>query len=399
MRKTIKSGIVFMAALAGIPFISLAETGFRGDGCGQSQNVNPPLRWSQDANIVWVTKLKMSNASPVILGDRIFICEEPDVLLALSLTDGKVLWSVANGYADVLPPAEAAQCKLPVTHQVNGYTSQTPVTDGTSVYVVFGSGVVAGFTPDGKRLWGRVLPVRPHNSAWGHSASPRLADGLLLIHFGNKVFALDANTGADKWVADSPSGWGSPLVAKIDGASVLITQNGDVFAVADGRKLTGANFNFPWNGPVVQDKVVYKVDSNGAEAFELTINAGGKLPSLWKNPQVPKGRYYATSIVHDGLVYNVCQGGELIVLDAKTGAVAYQQPLNLGGTAYPSPTLAGGRLYISSDTGKTVVVKPGRVYEELARNTLPPFRSSPLFVGDSLLIRTNNGLCRIQEKK
>ena len=30
MRKTIKSGIVFMAALAGIPFISLAETGFRG---------------------------------------------------------------------------------------------------------------------------------------------------------------------------------------------------------------------------------------------------------------------------------------------------------------------------------------------------------------------------------
>ena len=70
-----------------------------------------------------------------------------------------------------------------------------------------------------------------------------------------------------------------------------------------------------------------------------------------------------------------------------------------GGTAYPSPAVAGGRLYVSSDNGATVVIKPGRAYEEVARNKLTEFRSSPVFFGDNLFIRTTSGLVRIQEKQ
>jgi outer membrane protein assembly factor BamB len=399
MQKIIGSSLVFMAAVAGLSLGAWADNGFRGDGCGQYQDVTPPLHWGADSNIAWGTKLKFSNACPVVLGNQVFICEEPDTLLALNVADGNVLWKLSNSYAAVLPPAEAEACKLPATHPVNGYTSPTPVTDGVNVYAVYCSGVVTGVTPEGKRLWGRVLPARPHHNGWGHSASPRVVDGMLLVHFGNKMFALDAKTGADKWVADAPSGFGSPFVARLDGAAVVITSNGDMFAVADGRKLASAVFKFPWNGPVVKDNVIYKVDEDGAAAFSLTPDAAGKLPSLWTTPQVPKGRYYATAIVDDGLVYNVSQGGVLVVLDAKTGAVVYQQALNVGGCAYPSATLAGGRLYVSGDTGVTVVAKLGRTYEELARNTLTPFRASPVFIGDSMLIRTNNGLCRVQEKK
>jgi len=286
---------------------------------------------------------------------------------------------------------------LPETHPINGYSTPSPVTDGATIGVVYGSGVVAGFTPEGKRLWGRILPVRPH-AGWGDSASPRLVDGVLLVHYGNKMMALDARTGADRWTTNAPSGFGSPVVTVVDGQTTLVTPEGDLFAAANGRKLAGGLFKFPWNGPVIQDGIAYKVDEGEAAAYRLNPGAGGQAARLW-TAAVPKGRYYATSVLHDGLLYNVSQGGTLVVLDAKSGTVVYEQALPLGGgvTVYPSPVMAGDRLYVSGDNGVTVVVKPGRTYVELARNKLAPFRSSPTVAGDSLLIRTLTGLVRIRD--
>jgi outer membrane protein assembly factor BamB len=459
MQRIAQTFLCVTMLLTGAAPLLWADTGFRNDGSGVFPETKPPLHWSATSNVVWMAKLKSSNASPIVFGDKVIACEEPDVLLALRFADGSKLWAVTNGYFETLPPTEAeaarenqkqadllnktlrdaekkqreaekqakekpadAEAKagvdtarqavgalrkqleplrkyrLPETHPVNGYTSPTPVTDGRNIYVVFCSGVVAGVSPEGRRLWARVLPVRPHNG-WGHSASPRLADGLLLVHFGNRLFALDAQTGADKWTADAGSGFGSPFVDKVNGATTVMTPGGDFFCVADGRKLAGGIFKFPWNGPVAKDGVVYKIDEGGATAIPLKLDGAAKPAPLWTAKKVPGGRYYATSVLHDGLLYNVSQGGTLIVLDAKDGSVAYEQALNFGGgTAYPSPALAGDRIYVSCDNGVTVVIKPGRAYAELARNKLSEFRSTPFFSGDSLLIRTTGGLVRIQEK-
>ena len=462
MQSIVRSLLVGAAGLlAGALNPARADVGFRNDGTGVFPEVHPPLHWSAASNVVWTTPLKTSNASPIVLGDKVIACEEPDVLLALQFADGRRLWAATNSYFDVLPPAEAETAranlklagplnqslsaaeeqlraaekqakaqtnaveakaaldaarkevaalrkhleplqkyKLPDTHNTNGYTTPTPVTDGRNLYVVFCSGVVAAFSPEGQRLWARVLPVRPHNASWGHSASPRLADGLLLVHFGNRLFAIDARTGVDKWTAEAVSGFGSPFVDKVDGIPTAITPGGDFFSVADGRKLAGSVFNFPWNGPVAGDGVAYKIDENGAAAYALHFDGAGKQPAPLWTTKVPSGRYYATAVLQDGLLYNVSQSGTLIALDARNGSVVYEQALGFGGgTVYPSPALAGGRLYVSCDNGKTVVVKPGRTYEELARNQMPAFRSSPTFVGDSLLIRTTGGLLRIAASK
>jgi outer membrane protein assembly factor BamB len=442
----------------GAATLGLADMGFRNDGSGIFPDVKPPLHWSAASNVVWTAKLKWSNASPIVLKDQVIVCEEPDVLLALSFADGHTLWAVTNSYVDALPAPEAEiarenqkksealnktlreaeaqmreaektakaktndveakasfdtarqgvaalrkqieplqKYRLPETHGVNGYTSSTAITDGQNIYVVFGSGLVGGFAPDGKRLWVRLLPVRPHHG-WGHSASPRLADNLLLVHFGNRLFALDVQTGADKWVVDAASGFGSPLMGQVDGAAVVITPGGDFIAVADGRKLASGVFKFPWNGPVAKDGVVYKVDEGGAAAYPMKFDGGAKPAALW-TAKVPGGRFYATTLLFEGLLYNVSQGGTLIVLEAKDGSVVYEKALGFGGgTVYPSPILAGGRIYISCDNGVTVVMQPGRTYEELARNKLPEFRSCPIFCGNSMLVRTLSGLLRLQEK-
>jgi hypothetical protein len=54
-------------------------------------------------------------------------------------------------------------------------------------------------------------------------------------------------------------------------------------------------------------------------------------------------------------------------------------------------------LYISSDTGNTVVLQPGREYKELARNKLEPFRSSLVFEGKRVYVRTAKNLYCIGE--
>ena len=68
-----------------------------------------------------------------------------------------------------------------------------------------------------------------------------------------------------------------------------------------------------------------------------------------------------------------------------------------GGQSYPSITLAGNRLFVSSDNGTTIVLEPGREYKELARNSLETFRSSLVFEGKRMYVRTTKGLWCIGE--
>ena len=85
------------------------------------------------------------------------------------------------------------------------------------------------------------------------------------------------------------------------------------------------------------------------------------------------------------------------MLDAATGKRVYEERLNLNGATYPSISLAGNRIYVSSDSGATVVLQPGREYKELARNKLEPFRSSLVFEGKRVYIRTEKHLYCIGE--
>ena len=55
--------------------------GFRTDGTGRYPDATPPLYWGTDKNVVWKINLTQSNAIPVILGQKLFTCAEPCVLL------------------------------------------------------------------------------------------------------------------------------------------------------------------------------------------------------------------------------------------------------------------------------------------------------------------------------
>jgi outer membrane protein assembly factor BamB len=426
--------------------IAGTSVGWRHDSTGRFPDAKAPTEWSAEDNVLWKTKLEnWSNASPVLFGNKIFVCVEPDTLLCLS-TDGKLLWQQNGSDAQVLNKEEEAKMKgararlqvlrdekkalshklksakkakknnpddaqavapikeleaklklldkenkelapfaMPRTHAVTGYSSPTPVTDGNVVVANFGNGMVCCFDMDGNPKWARMIekPTR----GWGHSASPVMVDGKVIVHI-MKVHALDIADGKTVWTAESKAHWGSPVAAKIGDVDVILTTDGDLLRVNDGTVLAKKVSPLEYNAPVIHDGIAYGIQ-NGGKAMKLPAVADGvaKHEVLWTT-EPKKDRYYASPIYHDGLLYDITRKSEFSVIDAADGKVVYAKNLKLGGCTYPSIVMAGGNIYISSDNGKTVVIKPGREYEEVASNKLEPFRSTPVFAGSRMYVRT-----------
>jgi len=60
---------------------------------------------------------------------------------------------------------------------------------------------------------------------------------------------------------------------------------------------------------------------------------------------------------------------------------------------------AAGGLWFFSEDGKTTVVKPGRVFEQVAENRLDEgVLASPAIAGKAFYLRTRTHLYRIEEK-
>lgn len=372
MNKTI---VVVSSLGLALSCLAAAPIGFRHDGSGRYPAAQPPLQWSPTNGIVWKTALPdWSNASPILVGNRIFICAEPATLICISAESGNILWQ--DTLTDLPSPP-------PKAHAANGYTSATPCSDGRKIWGVFGQGVVACWDMEGKKQWAISLEKPPHD--WGGCISPRLVGGVLVVQF-NHLFGLNPETGAVQWKLATGWGWGSPVVARIGNRDIVYTCKGTAVDAATGKALSSQALpKLDYNSPCLVDGVLYYVQAK-PQAFALPAKPEELPRPLWPAITLPEGRYYGTPLVHDGLVYAINAQGQLSVFDQTTGALVYSQKFPFD-TVYPSPTLAGDYVFLSCEGGKTVVIKAGRTYEEVARNSLEKFRSCPVFSGTRMYIR------------
>lgn len=431
--------------------------GWRNDGSGRYSKAKPPTDWGPDKNLVWATPMpKWSNSSPIIVGEKIFTCSEPDVLICCSLTDGKLLWQKANPFDKCISPEDKARMdemnekaaplneelkplataeaeakkkwstdkknkelrkawdearkkvwevrkKLgPLTifgpgrgrtHRAAGYSTPTPCSDGKHVYIHTGTRIVACYDLDGNRKWARVTEKTMDGR--GHSTSPLLIGDKLLVHVNNLV-AYDKLTGKEIWRVGAKWGWGSLAAAKIGDVDVVITPKGDVFKAADGAKICNVGAGLAHGTPLVLDGVVHVLDKRAVAckvpekisektAFTPLCKYENKLGLIFSSPQVV-----------DGLTYITGRGsykdpvGKLQVFDAATGKLVYSKELGFKPKSfqYANVTLAGKYLYLSNETGDTIVLEPGREYKEVARNKLGDgCRGNLVFRGDRMYVR------------
>lgn len=434
-------GFALLIGVLVVPMALAAPVGWRSDGNGQYKNATPPTRWAENKNVVWKIKLPgRSQGSPVLVGERLFVVSDPAELLCVNADDGEVVWRCSNALEDLYDADKAKEImaeyarhkeerrnlerergrakgdadkekaikyKLEAADrafvelkkrmpQPPSYadgettnTAATPVSDGKHVYAVFGNGIVATYTMAGQRRWIKFLETP--TVGFGHSSSPVLADGKLILHL-NDLFALDAATGEIAWRVPLSARHASPTVMRVGETTVVVSPAGAVLRVADGKVLLkdGALSSSECS-PVLRDGVLYAVPG-GARAVRLLPKDADtvKLEKLWQS-KTAGGRRTPSPVLHDGLLYGATTDGILEVFDAATGEQVYRERLSIG-NLYSSVTAAGGHLYVSSTKGVTVVLAPGREYREVARNTLEGFGSSPVFSGRRMFVRTRQHL-------
>ena len=414
MRRTIRAGLL---ALLGFVVFSPAfagSVGWRNEGTGCFPTATPPSEWSSDKNVLWKVALPVASyGAPIVVGDKLVLVSDPAEVMCVRRTDGKVLWQKSQ--ADIKAPAAPkgggkggfGGPRGGGGNRSAGNSAATPVSDGKVVAAVFGNGVVTVCDLEGKRLWGKFL--ESPRIGFGHSASPLLIQGKLIVHLKDLV-ALDVATGKEVWRTELSASHASPVAARLGMEDLIISPAGAVVRASDGKILAKGAFRSSDNSPVVKDDTICVA---GRGVFKLSQPKEGEVAvaSLWANPGSGDGerrgggggggrggeRKLPSPVVHDGLLYGVTTNGVLDVVDVKSGKAVYRQRLPVG-QIYSSIALAGGMLYVLDMEGKAVVFKPGAKFERVAVNRLEGTGSCPVFAGDHLYVRGKKNLYCLSAK-
>lgn len=421
--------------------------GWRGDGTGRYPSSRPPQTWSKDTNVVWKTDLPGGGySSPVLAGELILLTVEPTHVLCISATSGSVVWQQSATYAAALGEAKSAEIEAAYgkfneeqrairkrqdaldkdkpdpaeveaikvaqgeiekrkqeysrqfpqeKHGGAGNASATPACDGERVFAVFNTGVVAAFdVRGGERLWIRHSEVS--QLGFGHSSSPVLAGGKLIVHVKD-LLALDPATGKEVWRAKSPAKHGTPAVTQVAGEDLIITPSGSLVRANDGRILAEKLFDLSENSPLIQDGIVYAHESGKTKAFRLPVSLDAAIEKqpLWESTSTREQRM-ASAVCYDGLLYSGTRSGIMDVTDATSGKVVYRKRLEIG-ELFSSMVLAGNAIVINGRDGKTILLRPGREFEEIQLNELGRTSSTPIFAGQRMYLRADKSLYCIGE--
>ncbi len=100
--------------------------------------------------------------------------------------------------------------------------------------------------------------------------------------------------------------------------------------------------------------------------------------------------YVASPVYFDGHVYTVKNGGLFSCYDAQTGEVKYQdERMDSPGDYYASLVAAPDAIYAVSEGGVVTVIRPGSLFEVLARNQMgESVHATPALVDGTIYFRT-----------
>jgi outer membrane protein assembly factor BamB len=379
---------------------------------GISVEKNLPVRWSKTENIAWRISLPpLTGSTPVIWGQRVF--------LHLIENDAMYLWCVDRNTGAALWKKHLSDGDMMARKE--NMSSPSPVTDGTHVWVMTGTGVVKAFDMDGNERWSRNLPAEygAFGLNWNYASSPLLYKDALIVQVvhGMKteapsyVLNIDKLTGKTRWRverADRATGEGkdaytTPSVVRLGNADQIVVSGAVAVTGHDpetGKELwraNGLNDDRTVASPVVFGDMIF-APSRQRPLLALKTGGHGDVTNthvLWsfaKGPDVP------TPVTDGTYLYSITDNGVLYCLDARTGAVVYQQRLR-SATYSGSPVLADGRMYVTNEDGVTTVAKVSPPFELIAENDLDDYTlSSPAISDGQIFIRTKNFLYAIGAK-
>jgi len=386
------------------------------NGQGHAEGAQVPTTWSETENITWKTEIPGTGwSSPVISEGVIWVTSALDDghslrAIAVEAESGNLLHNI-----EVFTPDEPA----PINDQ-NSFASPTPVVEPGFVYVHFGTmGTACLDSHSGKIIWKHTQLQLDHKE--GPGSSPILFEDLLLINCDGMdvqyVTALDKRTGETVWKTDRSVDYSEVPIhqRKAYTMPVLVPRGeGEQLVSPGGRAIYAYNpdsgeelWRIQHRGWSIAPRPVYGhgmvfvvMDHDHPELWAVQPDGTGDVTEShisWKEKKGIPSR--ASPLLVEDLLYMVNRTGIVSCMEAETGKRVWKK--RLPGKYSASPIYANGRIYFFNESGVGSVIETGRKFKKVAVNRLPeePLMASPAVTGNSLIVRTEHHLYRIEEAK
>lgn len=375
------------------------------------------MTWSETAsgseNILWKTALPgYGSSSPIALNGRLYVTchsgygteddagEMEELMLHLVCVDAKtghIVWD------------KRIEPTLPESPRVrdHGYTAQTPVTDGTHLYVFLGKSGVFKFDLQGNQIWRTSVGDGVHG--WGSGTSPILYENLVIVNASvesGSLVALDKNTGQEVWRAGGmDSSWNTPHVVRTadgrDEVVVMVRKWMLAFDPKTGKELWRCEAIPDYICPSVisKDGIVYAIGGRSSKTVAVRSGGRGDVTETHKLWQADVGANVSSPVMYDGHLYWVSDRNKVAYcVKMADGEVKYDERIRM--QPYASTLLADGRLYVVMRQGGTLVLAAQPTFKQLAHNTLldrSTFNASPIVCDGTLILRSDKNLYCIKK--
>lgn len=365
-------------------------TAFRGPwGLGVAFATNAPVTWDMDSGrgVRWKTPLSEPGfSSPIVWDGRVFVTTadaRERAVLAFDLKSGVLVWRQVVPFAGV-------GTFLPDVSDDTGYAAPTMTTDGVRLFALFGTGDLAAFDMEGRRVWNLHLGAAAID--YGHASSPLYHDGRLLVQCDRSeegfVRALDPLSGRTLWESarDVGPSWSSPasIPAPFGGRLLLLHAGHATMAHAfdDGSEA--------WRCDGVEGEIAPSPAWDAGRLYLaqdhsrlVAFSCDGSEPSLlWEHddhlPDV------ASPVAAHGLVWTATTGGAAACLDGTDGKLLWEHNFDEG--FHASPVVSGDRVYLVDRAGVVRIIAAGREFEQLASHKLGESCAATPAIGDGWIV-------------
>jgi outer membrane protein assembly factor BamB len=370
-----------------------------------------PKEWPKELTKKWTTKVGLGDASPVLVGDKVYTFTRDgsdEIIRCLDAEKGMEVWS--DKY-------EAKPAMVPG----NGHTGprSSPVVADGKVCTLGVDGVLSCLdAAKGTLAWRKDSKAKPR---FYTASSPIIVDGMCIAYLGGpgkgEVVAYDLATGDEKWKSpgDGPA-YGSPVLLTVDKTKQVVTlsEKGLVgIGAADGKLLWKAPFSAQYNSgtPIVDGQTVIcsgpadmrAGGKGGTVAFKIEKNGDEfKATEAWSQPKSPAS-IYNTPVLKDGLLFGLSPAGggrgmgasptNLFCIKANTGDVLWTDTAKRGDCG--AILDAGSVLLALTSDNELVVFKPSdKQFTEVAKYKVAdsPVWSYPIISGNRVFVKDKDSL-------
>jgi outer membrane protein assembly factor BamB len=379
---------------------------FRGpDGQGHSTARDLPIEWSETRNVTWKVPVPGRGwSSPVVADGRVWLTTATQAGRDGSLR--LLAFDVASGH----PTLDVEVFRLrnsTLLNPKNSLASPTPIVEGDRVYVHFGAEGTAAVSTAGEIVWKTRLH---YESQHGNGGSPVLYGDVLIFSCDGFdaafVIALDKRTGKTRWRTSRPQPWSqaysTPLIIRVDDHDMVVSA-GAFHALAyeplNGKEIWRVDYPEGFSNvprPVFGAGLVF-IATGFQQPSMVAVRPNGK-GDVTKSQvawTLSRGAPLTPSpLLVDGDLYLVTDAGIVSNVDAATGAIRWQH--RLGAAVSASPVFCDGHIYFLDEEGRTTVIAPAPVFQQLAVNSLDGAALASMAVASqSFFIRTATHLYRI----